>query len=199
MNFLAHIYLSGSNKEVIIGNFIADGIKGKNYNYYPTDVKIGILLHREIDTFTDAHPIVKQSTKRLHKKHRHYSGVIVDMFYDHLLAKNWNQYSDVPLESFATNFYEIVQEASDSLPDRIQYMLSYMIPNNWLVSYASKEGIAKALSGLSRRVTSENNMHEAIHDLEAHYDQFQQEFTGFFSELRIFAAEKLIELNSSYK
>ena len=94
MNFLAHIYLSGNNDLVTIGNFIADGIRGKKYLEFPIDIQTGILLHRQIDTFTDAHKTVRESTKRLHKNYSHYSGVIVDILYDHFLAKNWASYSD---------------------------------------------------------------------------------------------------------
>ena len=199
MNFLAHIYLSGTHKEVIIGNFIADRVKGNKYNSYPKYIKIGILLHREIDSFTDTHPIVKQSTRRLRDRHRHYAGVIVDMFYDHFLAKNWNNYSDIPLENFAAEFYDIVQEAHDSLPEDIQYMLNYMIPNNWLLSYATKTGIDRALSGLSRRVKVDNRMHEAIIDLNTHYEEFEKEFIAFFEELCLFSEEKLKILYAHHK
>jgi len=106
MNFLAHIYLSGNNKNVTLGNFIADSIKGKKYQNFPKDIQTGILLHRAIDSYTDAHPVFKQSTKRLHKKYSHFSGVIVDIFYDHFLAKNWNDYSEIPLDTYTYNFYE---------------------------------------------------------------------------------------------
>ena len=109
MNFLAHIYLSGSNDNIAIGNFISDSIRGNKYKTFPKEIQKGILLHREIDTFTDAHPIFRQSTKRLHKNYSHYSGVIVDIFYDHYLAKNWSKYSDIPLEEYTIHFYEILQ------------------------------------------------------------------------------------------
>src|SRR5690606_6470869 len=109
MNFLAHIYLSGDDPNVVIGNFIADGIKGKDYQKFPTEIQHGILLHREIDTFTDAHPIVRQSTKRLHKNFGHYSGVLVDVFYDHFLAKNWKHYHEQPLAKFVENFYQLLE------------------------------------------------------------------------------------------
>ena len=88
MNYLAHIYLSNEEEEITLGNFIADGVKGKKYVQFPLGIQQGILLHRAIDSFTDAHPIVRKSTKRLHKKYGHYSGVIVDILYDHFLAKN---------------------------------------------------------------------------------------------------------------
>ena len=100
MNFLAHIYLSGDNDLIKIGNFMADGIRGKQYENYPLEIQKGIILHRAIDTFTDAHPIFRQSTKRLHNNYHHYAGVIVDILYDHFLAKNWNKYSDEKLEDF---------------------------------------------------------------------------------------------------
>ena len=110
MNFLAHIYLSGNNEKVTIGNFIADGIRGKKYQEFPKEIQIGILLHREIDTFTDANAIVRQSTKRLHKNYSHYSGVIVDIFFDHFLAKNWSNYTSVSLVDYAQHCYTILNK-----------------------------------------------------------------------------------------
>ncbi|MGB5646129.1 MAG: ACP phosphodiesterase, partial [Muriicola sp.] len=100
MNFLAHIFLSFGDKEISIGNFIADSIRGNKYTHLPATIQKGIILHREIDTFTDAHPIHKKSSKRLHPTQGHYSGVVIDVFYDHFLAKNWAQYSEEPLETF---------------------------------------------------------------------------------------------------
>ena len=94
MNFLAHIYLSGNNDMLKIGNFMADSVRGHHYLDYPDEIRKGILLHRYIDTFTDAHPIYRKSKHRLHEKYGHYSGVIMDIVYDHFLAKNWNNYSD---------------------------------------------------------------------------------------------------------
>ena len=145
MNFLAHIYLSGDSDLVTIGNFMADGIKGKDYRKYERELQIGILLHREIDTYTDAHLTVRKSTKRLHEKYSHYSGVIVDILYDHFLAKNWNTYCDIPLNKYVDQFYDSLEAHFDILPLRIQKMMPYMITNNWLLSYASVEGIAKVV------------------------------------------------------
>ena len=109
MNYLAHIYLSGDNKMIKIGNFMADSIRGKSYEVYERDIKRGILLHRAIDSFTDMHPIYRQSKHRLHSKYGHYSGVIMDIFYDHFLAKNWSLYSKTPLEEFTTDFYILLE------------------------------------------------------------------------------------------
>ena len=108
MNFLAHLYLSGNNKEVILGNFIADAVKGKELNRYKEQVQVGIRLHRAIDTYTDKHPVVEKSKERLRGKYHKYAGVIVDMFYDHFLAANWNEYSNEPLNKFTSNAYRIL-------------------------------------------------------------------------------------------
>ncbi len=199
MNFLAHILLSGDNELITIGNFMADGIKGKNYRKYRRELQIGILLHREIDTFTDAHPTVRKSTKKLHKNYRHYSGVIVDILYDHFLAKNWDKYCETPLEDYAQNFYDTLKEHFDILPERTQQMAPYMIAGNWLVSYASIEGIAKVLVGMNRRTNNRSKMNQAINELEEFYDEFETEFTSFFKELMEFAKEKLKTLSSQDK
>jgi len=194
MNFLAHIYLSGNNKNIIIGNFIADGIRGKKYKDYPKDIQTGILLHRNIDTYTDAHKTVRESTKRLHEKYGHYAGVIVDILYDHFLAKNWNNYSNVPLEDYVEKFYDILEDNFDILPARIQKMMPYMIADNWLLSYASIEGIAKVLEGMNRRTKNRSQMNLAVNELQEFYNEFEDEFTRFFEELIQFSKEKLTEL-----
>jgi len=194
MNFLAHIYLSGNDTDVIIGNFIADGIKGKKYKNFSTRIQKGILLHREIDTFTDAHPIVRQSTKRLHQNYGHYSGIIVDILYDHFLAKNWSRYSDVPLEEYVENFYQLLRDSFEILPTRIQKMMPYMIADNWLLSYATIEGISKILAQMNYRTKNQSKMNLAVVELEEYYEEFEAEFTAFFDELILFSKQKLKEL-----
>jgi len=197
MNFLAHIYLSGNNKAVTIGNFIADGIRGKDYKMYPKDIQTGILLHREIDTFTDAHKTVRISTKRLHKNYSHYSGVIVDILYDHFLAKNWQNYSEIPLSDYINYFYDSLEDYFEILPQRIKQMMPYMITDNWLLSYASIEGISKVLEGMNRRTKNKSKMNLAINELQRFYNEFEIEFTHFFEELIIFSSEKLKQIQQS--
>lgn len=194
MNFLAHIYLSGDDEGVIIGNFIADGIKGKRYQKYPPAIAKGILLHRAIDSFTDAHPTVHQSTARLHKNYSHYSGVIVDILYDHFLAKNWHTYSEVPLGTYVQDFYELLRNNFTMLPARIQRMMPYMIADNWLLSYATVEGISKILSQMNVRTKGISKMNRAVTELERYYNEFETEFTSFFDELIAFSKQKLNEL-----
>lgn len=190
MNYLAHIFLSFNDEEVTLGNFMADSIRAKKYRHLPEKVQKGIILHRAIDTFTDAHPTVRKSTKRLHKNYGHYSGVIVDIFYDHFLAKNWSVYSEVPLALFIDNFYDLLGENVAILPLPVQRMMPYMITDNWILSYAKLEGIARVLEGMNRRTKNRSKMNFAIHDLEEHYEKFENEFTSFFGELIVYSQEK---------
>ncbi|NNM23529.1 MAG: DUF479 domain-containing protein [Flavobacteriaceae bacterium] len=194
MNFLAHIYLSGDDEGITLGNFIADGIKGKRYQKYPTQIKKGILLHRAIDTYTDSHPIVKQSTRRLHKNYGHYSGVIVDILYDHFLAKNWKRYHSMPLDIYVEKFYELLRNNFQVLPARIQRMMPYMISDNWLLSYATVPGISKILKQMNVRTKGVSGMNFAVIELEEFYDDFEEEFTLYFAELIEYSKNKLTQL-----
>ena len=196
MNYLAHIYLSGDNDLVTIGNFIADGIKGNSYKNYQKDIQTGVLLHRNIDTFTDAHAVFRQSTKRLHEKYGHYSGIIVDIMYDHFLAKNWRLYSDTALDIYVDKFYNSLEHHYEILPIRIQKLMPFMINDNWLLNYESIEGISRVLSGMNRRTNNRSKMDKAVEDLELFYTDFETEFTIFFEELIKFSEQKLIELKS---
>jgi acyl carrier protein phosphodiesterase len=196
MNFLAHIYLSGDNDLLKIGNFMADSIRGHSYEDYPDEIKKGILLHRSIDSFTDMHPVYRQSKHRLHEKYGHYSGVIMDIFYDHFLAKNWSTYSDENLDDYAANFYLLLKENYDVLTERVKGMMPYMIARNWFVSYATIEGLEMIMFQMDHRTKNRVNMHESMVELQQHYDEFNQEFTIFFEELRQHCTNKVLELNA---
>jgi acyl carrier protein phosphodiesterase len=196
MNYLAHIYLSGENDLLKIGNFMADSIHGNKFNDYPTEIRKGILLHRSIDSFTDMHPVYRQSKHRLHEKYGHYSGVIMDIFYDHFLAKNWKTYSDEKLEDYADNFYLLLKENHDLLTEKMKGILPYMIGRNWLVSYARIEGLEMILFQMDHRTKNRVAMHESIVELKQFYLQFDEEFCLFFEDLKQHCREKLYELNS---
>jgi acyl carrier protein phosphodiesterase len=194
VNFLAHIYLSGDDEGIILGNFMADSIKGKKYLKYPLGIQKGILLHRAIDSYTDAHPLVRKSTRRLRKNYRHYSGVIVDILYDHFLAKNWNHYHERHLEDFVNDFYALLRTNYEILPTRVKRMMPYMIADNWLVSYASIEGISTILSQMNVRTMNKSRMNFAVIELEEYYSEFEEEFTNFFADLIAYSKNKLKEL-----
>lgn len=194
MNFLAHIYLSGENDLIKIGNFMADGIRGKQFEHFPADVQKGILLHRFIDTYTDSHDIFRQSTKRLHEKYHHYSGVIVDIIYDHFLAKNWTKYSDEKLEIFINRFYRSLHENYSILTEKTQDLMPYMIERNWLLSYQTVEGIHQILTQMDRRSKNISKMQFASEDLKEFYPEFENEFTLFFEDIQLQSVKKLLTL-----
>lgn len=195
MNYLAHIYLSGTNDLLKIGNFMADSIKGHDYEKFNSEIKKGILLHRHIDSFTDMHPIYRQSKHRLHEKYGHYSGVIMDILYDHFLAKNWSMFSDEKLEDYADNFYQLLQDNYDILTERIKGMMPYMIARNWFVSYATIAGLEMILFQMDYKTKHRANMQEAIVELQDFYTEFESEFFLFFEELITSCQQKITELN----
>ena len=183
MNFLAHIYLSDEMGDLMVGNFIGDFVKGKKFDDYSQQMVKGIKLHREIDWYTDNHEVVDKSKDRLWKKYRHYAGVIIDMFYDHFLARDWSVYSSESLEVFTQKVYAVLTRKKNQLPEKAQYILHYMVRHDWLLAYQSIEGIEKALLGMSKRTKFQSHMEKATQDLRADYDLFGQEFHEFFPEI----------------
>lgn len=190
MNFLAHIYLSGDNDLVKIGNFMADGIHGKP-DTFPEDVQKGILLHRAIDTYTDTHPIFRQGTKRLHAAYHHYAGVIMDIFYDHFLAKNWKDYSEIPLDDFTASFYQSLHDNYDILTDKTKGLMPYMTRDNWLASYATIEGIGRILKQMDHRTKYRSGMGGSVKELVEYYDAYETEFRDFFADIQAHVKEKM--------
>lgn len=194
MNFLAHIYLSGNDEEIILGNFMADSIKGKQYLKYPKGIQKGIVLHRAIDFYTDTHPTVRKSISRLFDTYGHYSGVIVDILYDHFLAANWKNFSSIPLKTYVANFYQLLQKHYAILPKNVQKFLPYMMKDNWLLSYSTIPGISRILYQMNERTKKRSKMNFAVIELEENYEDFEAEFFSFFEELRHFSREKLKSL-----
>jgi len=187
--------LSGEDELVKIGNFMADSIRGSQYLEYPNVIQKGILLHRHIDSFTDSHPIYRKSKHRLHQKYGHYSGVIMDIAYDHFLAKNWEKYLDEKLEEYASKFYELALSYYDILTERIKKMMPYMIARNWFVSYATISGLEMILFQMDYKTKHIAHMQEAIVEIQDFYSEFESEFFLFFEELQRSCEQKLKELN----
>lgn len=184
MNFLAHLYLSGETEEIMIGNFIGDFVKGKAFQKFGPDIQKGILLHREIDSFTDSHPIVLKSKERLRPKYHHYAPVIADVYYDHFLASLWSEYHPESLLSFTEKFYRLTEEYREILPRGANHMLTYMKRDNWLYNYQFMNGIEQALTGMARRTPYKSKMEEAAADLRKDYISYQEDFRTFFPALQ---------------
>lgn len=184
MNFLAHLYLAGENEGLIVGNFIADSVKGNKFNEYEPSIAKGIQMHRAIDFFSDTHPIYRQTSHRLAPIYGKFSGVITDMFFDHFLAHNWSNYSSIDLAAFAENIYNILRKHQANMPEKSRIILTYMSSRNWLVSYVQIEGIRRALKGLSERMKYYSPMDEAVKELEKDYELYKNDFVDFFPLLQ---------------
>ena len=195
MNFLAHIHLSKNNDKLIIGNFIADFIKGNNYKHLPLEIQKGIFLHRKIDSFTDAHKTVRISKRRLNERYGHYDGIIIDILYDHFLAKNWVNYSAIPLAKTESNFIKLLEDNFDILPEKVQYILPFMKSQKWLSGYATLSGIEKSLIGVNKRTKGKSKMSLAIEDLKLNYIDLENDFTTFYTDLKKYVDEVIIDLN----
>lgn len=183
MNFLAHLYLSGNNEGIILGNFFADAVKGNSLDHFPPNVVAGIRLHREIDDYTDHHPVFLQSKARLSPKYRKFSGVIVDLYYDHFLVRHWEDYSDVDLQGYVAGTYKLLLRNYPLLPGRSQRLLPFMIAQNWLVGYGDTQKLTRVFQGMSRRTRFHSGMENAVDDLVLDYSLYEQEFQQFFPDL----------------
>lgn len=196
MNYLAHIYLSFDKEKIAIGNVIADFVKGKKLYDFEGEIQKGIIIHREIDRFTDSHPIVKQGKRRL-SEYRHYAGVIMDMYYDHLLAKNWHKYSKEDLKDYTQRYYELFEANRNIIPEKAYYLLHHMSKGNWLYNYQYVEGLKSALDGMSQRTPYESGMERATKNLIEDYALLEKEFAVFFEQItdhiHNFTAELKIE------
>ncbi len=181
----------------MIGNFIADHIRGNNYEGFSKEIQQGIFLHREIDTFTDAHEIVRKSKRRLHKRYRHYDGVIIDIFYDYFLAKNWANYSAIPLDIYTNSIYQLFDDKSEELPVKSQQFIKYMIEYNILYNYQFEDGIERVLNGMNSRTKGKSQMNLAIEDLKQLQNEFEEDFTLFFKDLIDFSNQKLQKITQS--
>ena len=187
LNFLAHTYLSGDDDDLKIGNFLGDFVKGRlnklsNAQYSEGIIK-GMALHREIDFFTDSHPVVRQSIDRLQPKYHKFSGIVVDMFYDHVLAKNFAQYSEISLEEYSQNFYDLLEKRKTDIPEAMERMIESIVRRNWFVSYRKYEGIEWALQGISKRLSFQSGIENATEDLKQDYLLYEADFNVFFPQL----------------
>ena len=176
MNFLAHIYLSGNNEEVKIGNFIGDYVKGSAFHIYPEKIKKGILLHRSIDTFTDKNTHTLDAKLLFAPKYRKYAGVVIDIIYDHFLASSWSKYSFVSLKEYIDDFHELLIKHNDMLPTEVQNFVPKLIYNNRLYSYKNIEGIRLVLSTMSNYTSLPDHSNFAIDVLKNNYEFLKQKF-----------------------
>ena len=183
MNILAHLYLSGGINEIMLGNYMGDFIKGNKYLNYTDNIQKGILLHRQIDTFTDNHTAHKNSRERFRKEYGLYSGIVVDIVYDYFLASQWEKFHSDTLDLYSQKVYDYIKLHINKLPIRLQQISPFLIENNWFLMYSSFDGIERVLTGMSKRTSLPNKVDFAMRILEQNMDDFNKEFHQIIVDL----------------
>lgn len=184
MNFLAHIYLSNGTPESVLGAVLGDFVKGRLENRFAPPVREAIRIHRAIDCYTDAHPVVHASRRLVSRPRRRYAPVLIDLFYDHLLARNWTGYSHVPLGEFTRSAYAVLGAHAHAFPESFQRVVPRMAAEDWLCAYGELDGIARALAGLARRARRGEMLVGGVEELTRNYAELEDHFRTFFADLR---------------
>lgn len=184
MNYLAHIYLSGNDKERQIGGFIADAVKGSDLTNFPDKIRQGIILHRKIDYFTDTHPAVKELTRDLRSKFGRYAVILPDMYFDYLLALHFDEYSRQSLLCFSYKFYSSLLSHYRFLPSRIKRFMWHFIFTNRLYRYKSTKGLKESLNIMVSHHRIVIDVNETVRYLEQNFPQIDLLFRDFFTQLQ---------------
>jgi acyl carrier protein phosphodiesterase len=193
MNFLAHTLLAGEDEGMIVGNFIADFLRGKKkMAAMPESIQKGILIHRKIDAFTDKHPVVKESYHRLKPTQGRYASVIIDVLYDYFLVKNWDKYSSTPLNELTENAYRHFEKHIDIYPKSLQKRLPLMIADNWMVRYGELDGLRFTFSKMALRIKFPNEFHTAVDDLIRLETELDMDFNAFFPNLVTYVEQEKV-------
>lgn len=169
---------------------MGDYVKGRNYVHLPELVRKGVLIHRDIDFYTDSHAITKRSRHRIIEKYRKYSGVIIDIFYDHFLASLWLDYSSIPLREYVDRTYDLLKRNYKSLPQAIKVWFPTFLENNWMLAYQNVEGIELVLDRMSANTSLPDHTSFAIKRLREDYDEFTEDFRDFFPQIIDFIENK---------
>jgi acyl carrier protein phosphodiesterase len=187
MNWLAHLLLAKPDVESRLGNILGDLVKGRERHNLPCQFQLGLKCHLEIDSFTDTHLIVKRSKQRINHNYGRFAGILVDVFYDHLLAQNWQDYSELSLRDFTTQIYSSFSDYLEQIPLRASLIITRMIQEDWLSSYQTLLGIENSLERISWKITRRTNKYlnltPAVNELKERYFEFEQDFQEFFPQL----------------
>ncbi|MFM7603266.1 MAG: ACP phosphodiesterase [Pseudanabaena sp.] len=195
MNYLAHLFLAEENDEAKLGALLGDFVKGTIINKYTKKAEREIQIHRKIDFYTDNHSIVKDAKKLLSVEKRKYGNIILDVFYDHMLAQKWQDYSKISLEKFTKQVYSILLRNIDVLPDKLRDIAPIMIEQNWLASYQEFSGFEMAIARISKRLRQENMLMECIAEIKTNYSSIALSFDTFFPQLMDYVDQERILLD----
>ena len=183
MNYLAHLLLAGPDRGHRIGALLGDFMRGQELGCFSPDIQDGVRHHRAVDQFTDAHPVFRRSRQRLDPRYRRFGGVIIDVFYDHFLARSWHRWCVQPLPCFAKDVYSLLERNAEDFPPRMQQAVGFMIADDWLASYAELDKVGRALQGLGKRVKRDNPLAQAINELVRLDTPLASDFEAFFPQL----------------
>jgi len=186
MNYLAHLHLGGSRPGQLLGSLYGDFVKGRLQGQFAPEIEAAIQLHRRIDVFTDRHPLVDVALSRFSLTRRRYAGIVLDVFFDHCLARDWTLYADQPLTHFTTDVYRVLS-SEPQLPERLARIAPHMVANDWLGSYQEFEVLEQVLQGISRRLTRPEELAAAMHELRGLYEPLSEDFRLFYPQLQQFA------------
>jgi acyl carrier protein phosphodiesterase len=183
MNFLAHLYLSFDDAELMLGNFIADEIKLSNIQYLPEKVQLGILLHRKIDAFTDDHIAFKASVNKFRPFHKKYSSVVVDIINDHLLYQNWGLYTDVEFHNFEVFAYDSLAPLEPFLKGKAKAHLHSLIKYKYLKAYSNRAGLHDVMSRMDIRTRFPSDFKASVDQLYDSYDFYDAQFRSLMDDM----------------
>ena len=189
MNYLAHLHLGGQRPEELLGSLYGDFVKGRLQGQYSLAIESAIQLHRSIDVFTDAHPLVDQSLSRFTQTRRRYAGIVLDVFFDHCLARDWSHYAEGPLERFTTDFYKVLK-SQPQLPKRLATIAPHMAAHDWLGSYRDFGVLEQVFKGIARRLSHPQALTGAMQDLHNLYEPLSEDFRAFYPQLQAFAEKE---------
>lgn len=192
MNYLAHLHLGGQQPQQLLGSLYGDFVKGAALEDFSIQAQEAIRLHRRIDAFTDSHPVVRKALERFSVTRRRYAGIALDMFFDHCLASNWEQYADQPLEVFTQKVYGLL-EAEPALPERLAQIAPLMISEDWFGAYRDFSMIGHGLEVISRRLSQPDGLLNAYEELTSLYLPLSEDFKEFYPLLRQYAQSRLGE------
>ena len=186
MNYLAHLHLGGDRPPQLLGSLYGDFVKGRLEGRFGSEIEAAIQLHRRIDVFTDNHPLIEQARARFPRERRRVSGILIDLFFDHCLARDWAEYGAEPLPDFTARFYQVLMAQTD-LPERLAQIAPRMAAQDWLGSYSDFAVLEAVLSGMSRRFSRPELLAGAMLELHTLYEALSSDFREFYPLLQDFS------------
>ena len=195
MNYLAHCFLAQRNRESIVGNLLGDFCKGVNEPALEQTIYQGLLNHRAVDRFTDAHPSVIQAKDYFSTQRRRFAGIALDVLFDHFLIKHWQRYSDIAFIEFKKETYQLIEQGQPLMPSSMQRVMTSVVKNDWFASYEQVKGIGYALDRIAMRIRFRNKFAGSIEDIKLHYEQLDEVFLQFFPQLLLFNQERSFKVD----